>query len=92
MEYFFIVGYDEMQSHTKLRPPWIKLQTDLMDDYNFQTLSDAHKYHFIGLMHLASQIGNRLPKDPVWLAKAIGATEVIDLDVLKLNGLISEED
>lgn len=90
MEYFSIVRYEELQTHNNLNPPWIKLHTQQLDDYMFQKLSDASKFHFIGLMSLASRIGNKLPNDPPWLQKSIGASNPINLDDLFRSGLIRQ--
>ena len=90
MEYFSIMRYEELQSHNQLNPPWIKLHSHQLEDYMFQKLSDAAKYHFIGLMSLASRIGNKLPNDPQWLQKSIGASNSINLEDLFKSGLIKQ--
>lgn len=75
-------NFDKLQHYKERAPVWIKLYVSILDDYHFQQLTDAERFHAIGLMLLASRLNNKLPNDAAWLQKKIGATEPIDLQRL----------
>lgn len=74
-----LVRYQHYKTRT---PPWIKLHQELLEDYDFGRLPDASKAHALCLMLLASRLDNRIPADPEWIARKIGARSRVDLDVL----------
>lgn len=90
MDYFMVKNYEKFQHYKDRSPPWIKLYNELLDNYEFGRLQDASKLHLILIWLLASRHDNRLPWDPEWIAKRIGASEVIDLDVLETHGFIEK--
>lgn len=69
-------------------PTWLKLYTALLNDHAFNRLPDASKFHLIGIWILASQTGNQIPNDADYIGQRIGATEPVDLDVLKAAGFL----
>lgn len=80
MKYFRVRNLDRYQ-HYKLRsPPWIKLYSDLLRDYEFGQLPDATKWQLVGVFLLASQRGNVLPHDLTWLKKQLGMRSPVRLD------------
>ena len=81
-------GFDALQHYKDRNPVWIKLYCSILEDYEFQQLADAAKFHLVGLMLLASRLNNRFPDDPVWLASIIGASEKIEIEILIENGFL----
>lgn len=75
-------NFERYQHYKDRTPPWIKLYNDVLDDYRFERLQDASKAHLILIWLLASRTNNRIPNDPEWIARKIGATEEIDLQAL----------
>ena len=88
-------GYVQVKNWTKFQhykhrnPPWIRLYNELLDDYAFSRLPDASKWHAVGLWLLASRFDNRIPADPAWIARRIGAHDSIDLPLLASAGFIT---
>ena len=87
--YFSVTNYDQQQHYKDRGPTWIKLYNRLLDDYGFAQLPDAAKWHLIGIFLLASRHANRIPADPAWLARQVGAVDAIDLAVLEKSGFIA---
>lgn len=81
--YLRIRNFERYQSEKmKNQPLWVQIWTKTLLNYEFQQLPDAAKWHFIGLILLAAQTGNRFPNNPAWLAEKIGASSEIDIDLL----------
>ena len=80
--YYRVRNFEKFQHYKDRRPSWIKLHAELLDNYDFSHLPDATKFHAVAIWLLASQMDNRIPGDPAWLAKKIGATESVDLQAL----------
>lgn len=87
--FFSVTNYDQQQHYKDRGPTWIKLYNRLLDDYGFAQLPDAAKWHLIGIQLLASRHANRIPADPAWLARQLGACDAIDLAVLERSGFIA---
>jgi|WetSurMetagenome_2_1015567.scaffolds.fasta_scaffold489200_1 hypothetical protein len=88
MEFIAVNNFNTMQHYKNRHPPWIKLYRFLWGQREFFRLKDVSKAHLIGLFSLASQHENKIPLDPEWIAREIGATEQIDLDALFASGYI----
>jgi hypothetical protein len=86
--FFSVTNYDQQQHYKDRGPTWIKLYNRLLDDYGFAQLPDAAKWHLVGIQLLASRHANRIPADPAWLARQVGAKDAIDLSVLERSGFI----
>lgn len=87
--YFSVTNYDQQQHYKDRGPSWIKRYNRLLNDYGFANLPDGAKWHQIGIFLLASRHANRIPADPAWLARQVGATGPIDLGVLTRAGFIA---
>src|SRR2546423_1280994 len=87
-KYVSVRDFDRLQLRKGTPLPWIKLYIELLDDYVFQHLPDNTKFHFIGLNLLAMRMGNRLPNDPDYLARKIGANTPIDTAFLLSKKLL----
>ena len=91
MAWISVVGWAEHQHYKDRNPPWIKLHTKLLDNYEWARLQDASKLHLMGIWLLAARHENRIPADPEWIARRISATEPVDLQALVDGGFISVE-
>jgi hypothetical protein len=87
-EFLAIKNFEIHQHYKDRRPPWIKLHAAVLEDYAFSCLQDASKAHLMLLWVLASKLNNRIPNDPAWIARQIGATEPVDLQVLITAGFL----
>jgi len=88
MTYFSISNWDEFQHYKDRNPPWIKLHNQLLDNYEFENLPDATKGHLLCIWMLASRTNNKLPYDPAWIKRKIGANSAVDLKTLQSSGFI----
>jgi hypothetical protein len=86
--YFGVRNWEEFQHYKDRDPAWIKLYNRLLDDYAFGLLPDARKWHLVGIFLLASRHNNRVPRDPAWVARKIGANLPVDLGVLERAGFL----
>ena len=89
--HFSVTNFGELQHYKDRSPPWIKLYNKMLDDYEFASLPDACKAHFLAICLLASRYENRIPADPEWIARRINATEPVDLGALAKCGFITLE-
>jgi len=79
-------NWERFQHYKDRRPPWIKLHTALLDDYDFGLLDDQQKWHLIGIWILASSCDNRIQHNARWVGRRINASEDVDLDALVEGG------
>ena len=87
MEYIQIVNWATFQHYKDRNPPWIKLHTEILTDYNFYCLQDDSKLLLILLGLLASKLDNKIPDDPEWIKEQIHVGKV-DLQPLYDKGFI----
>ena len=92
MRYFQIKNFRNYQHYKKRKPPWIKLYFSLLNNYKFNKLDDAGKFHYIALIMLASQYENRLEWDEEHLSKVLHTNAPLDLNTLQTLDLIEEID
>lgn len=85
-------NFEQYQHYKDRKPPWIKLYNDVLDDYAFEVLPDASKAHLMLIWLLASRTDNRIPNDPEWIARKIGATGSVDIAGLTSAGFLAESD
>jgi len=83
-----IPNWDEMQHYKDRSPPWIKLQNELLENYEFERLHDASKAHLLCIWLLASRTGNKINPDPKWIGRKIGANSKVDVDALVKSGFL----
>ena len=86
--FFGVRNWDEFQHYKDRDPAWIKLYNRLLDDYSFGLLPDSRKWHLIGIFLLASRHNNRVPRDPAWVSRKIGAQVPVDLGLLERAGFL----
>ena len=87
-QYFSVKNWDKFQHYKDRNPPWIKLHNSLLDNYEFECLQDASKSHLLCIWMLASRTDNRMPLDPEWIKRKIGASSKVDLEILLEYGFI----
>lgn len=83
-----VPNWDEMQHYKDRSPPWIKLQNELLENYEFECLHDASKAHLLCIWLLASRTGNKINPDPKWIARKIGANSKVDVEALIKSGFL----
>lgn len=88
MRFLSVKNFEHYQHYKERRPPWIKLYNELLDDYAFCCLHDASKAHLLCIWLLASRHNNRLPHDAAWIARAIQATDPVNLEELLSAGFL----
>ena len=86
--YVTVKNWLKYQHYSKRNPPWIKLYNRMLDDYDLDGLSDVDKWHLVAIFLLASRYQNRIPADPAWIQKKIGASHEINFKILISNGFI----
>ena len=87
-KYFSVSNWNEFQHYKDRNPPWIKLHNQLLDNYEFENLTDSTKGHLLCIWMLASRTNNKLPYDQLWIKRKIGANSTIDLKSLENSGFI----
>lgn len=83
MIYFKVINFEKFQHYKDRNPPWIKLYNGILGDYEYQKLNDASRSHLFAIWLLASRYENKIPYDPVWIAKQIFSTTKVDLKILE---------
>ena len=87
-QYFSISNWQEFQHYKDRNPPWIKLHNQLLDNYQFECLTDATKGHLLCIWMLASRTNNKIVYDQSWVKRKIGANSSVDLESLLSSGFI----
>ncbi len=92
MDYLAVRNWGTFQHYKDRNPPWIKLHTSILDDYEFQHLPDGAKWQLLLLWALAARKDNRIPYDRVWIASTIGVlhpdTGSVDVGGLEIELLV----
>jgi hypothetical protein len=87
-----IKNFRTFQHYKDRNPPWIKLYTALLEDYDFLALSDAARSQLMLIWLVAARMGGSVPDDPKWIAATIHCTSPLKLRELLASGfLISAE-
>lgn len=91
MDYLTVKKWEEFQHYKDRNPPWIKLHTCLLDDYEFGRLQDASKAHLMLIWLFASKRDGRIPDDPKFLQAKLGLDKQPDLKALEEQGFLLRE-
>lgn len=89
--YLKVKNWEEFQHYSNRTPPWIKLHNSLLDDYEFECLSDTAKGHLLCIWMLASRTDNKIHNDAAWIKKKIGASSTVDIKTLLDSGFLYVE-
>ena len=97
-----IRNWRQFQHYRNRRPPWVKLYTEILDDFDddgnpkrFRSLPDTAKLTFVMLLALASRYNGIIPTDdPQWLATHTGiAPESVNIEpLLQANYIHASKD
>lgn len=89
MNYLRVRNWTKFQHYKKSdeSASWIKFYTALLSDYEFNQISEVNQARLLKIWLLAAKTGNRIPDDPKWVARQIGAKS-IDLDLLVSRGFL----
>lgn len=87
MNYLAVRNWDKFQHYKKDNPLWIKLHRTLLNDYEFNQLSELQRGRLMRLWLLAAELNNQIPNDPKWVARAISASSC-DLSDLISRGFL----
>lgn len=82
MKHFRLRNWEKFQHYKDRNPPWIKLHTELLDNYEFSRLQDASKLLALCILLLAARSDNRIPADPEWIKQRCNLKSKPDLDPL----------
>jgi uncharacterized phage protein (TIGR02220 family) len=88
MPYLRVRNWARFQHYRTPNPPWIKMHSSLLSDYDFMRLSDSSKAHLILLWLMAARTGNEIPRDEDWIRQQIGATTDLNIDALIASGFV----
>ncbi len=84
-----ICNWGKFQHYKNRNPPWIKLHTSLLEDYEFSQLSVHLQVVLLKLWLVAARTDNRLPDDPAWIGQKLTMPiEQADLATLVAKGWI----
>ena len=93
-----IKNWNTYQHYKHRRPPWIKLHTSLLEDYEFECLHDVSKLQLIAIWLVASRSKDihadgdpLLPDDEDYITKKAGLKRKVDLQPLIDSGFIIRE-
>jgi hypothetical protein len=79
---FRVRNWEKFQHYKDRNPPWIKLHTELLDNYEFSRLQDASKLLALCIWMLAARSDNQIPADPEWIQRRCNLKGKPDLDPL----------
>jgi len=86
--YFSIKNWDTFQQYKDRDPKWIKLHREILNDYEFDQLTEIQQNHLMKIWLLASKLDNKIPNDPSWIGRQIGAKSKVDTKQLVTHGFI----
>lgn len=92
MEYVCITNWAKFQHYGNRNPPWIKLYTHLLEDYQFSLLPDASKLLAFYLILLAARTDNKTPLDPKWVQSRANISQLPDFTPLINMGFLYKHD
>lgn len=88
MRHFRVRNWDKFQHYKNRNPPWIKLHTSLLENYEFGCLHDASKLLAMCIWLLAARSDNKMPADPDWIKSKCNLKTKPDLAPLFDGGFI----
>ena len=87
--YLSVKNWDEFQQYKDRDPKWIKLHRDILNNYEFDQLTETQQNHLIKIWLLASKLDNNIPNDTIWIGRQIGAKSKVDTKQLVTSGFLS---
>ena len=86
--YLTIKNWNQFQQYKDRDPKWIKLHRDILNDYDFDQLTEVQQNHLMKIWLLVSKLDNKIPNDSIWIARQIGAKSKVDIKQLVTSGFI----
>ncbi len=87
MNTLVVANWGKFQHYKNRNPPWIKLHTSLLDDYEFQLLPGEAKWQLLLIWLIAARQDNRIPDDKEWLESLLRVgREDLKVDLLVERG------
>jgi len=83
-----VKNWDSFQQYKDRDPKWIKLHRDILNDYDFDQLSEINQLHLMKIWLLASKLDNKIPNDAEWISRQIGAKSKVDIKQLCTSGFL----
>ena len=87
-QFYCVKNWEEFQQYKDRDPKWIKLHREVLDDYELDSISEVDQLHLIKIWLLAAKVENRIPNDPNWIARKIGAKSKVNLEQLVTLGFL----
>lgn len=85
-KFLSIKNFEKYQHYKHRNPPWIKLHLELLDDVDFLRMPDASKWHYVGLLLLASRHENNIQADKDYIKNRLGLTTDLDVNARFIRG------
>lgn len=85
-KFLSIKNFEKYQHYKHRNPPWIKLHLELLDDVDFLRMPDASKWHYVGLLLLASRHENNIPAYKDYIKSRLGLTTDLDVNARFIRG------
>ena len=86
--YLSVKNWDAFQQYKDRDPKWIKLHRDILNNYEFDQLTEIQQNHLMKIWLLASKLDNKIPNDSAWIARQIGAKSKVDTKQLVTYGFM----
>ena len=86
--YLTIKNWNQFQQYKDRDPKWIKLHRDILNDYEFDQLTEIQQNHLMKIWLLASKLDNKIPHDTTWIGRQIGAKSKVDIKQLVTHGFL----
>ena len=88
-----VKNWTTLQHYKDRSPKWVKLYTDLLNDYAVTALSDASRWHLTGIWMLASATPDgSIPADAKWVQHRLMSDTLPDLGALVRAGFLESDD
>ena len=88
MDYISVTNWDKYQHYRDRKPVWIKLYTSLIDNYEYQQLSNQDKLLFLEVLIVSARTSNRIPNDQKYLKRTLTLTGKINFTNLISLGFL----
>lgn len=85
----YVRNWEEFQHYTGRNNTWLKLYPRILRDPAFAALSDAARFHVLGIFMLALETDNHFMLDADYLRGVLNTTEPVDVGLLLRAGFIA---
>jgi hypothetical protein len=89
VEHFLQVkNWGAYQAYRDRDPKWIKFHSSILDDYEFNQLTEITQLHLLKLWLMAAKTDNKIPNDHLWIKSKISANGFVDIKQLLESGFL----